>query len=646
MSGDDDFTPRLGRLRDRNAGAIGRGSKAIRKAAARLRKGARPTGFTGRHIGRGNGALPLAARRPHGFSARHMRRVTVKVHIARAGRSGGRQAFGAHVRYVQRDGVDRDGKQGQLYGRDSERVDGKAFLKRSSEDRHQFRFIVSAEDGTELGDLKATTRQLMKQMEQDVGTRLDWVAVDHHDTGHPHSHVIVRGRDAEGADLVIAPDYLMKGLRGRAGQVVTEALGPRLEIDIANAARREVGQDRFTGLDRELSALAQAEEIVVAGASGSVDRFRQALHRQRLRHLEGLHLAEKTGQATWHLKPGWEKALQAMGRRGDIVRSLSAGLVPGPASAGVRFLEERGRDHAPFTGVVLSQGPVDELRDTRFLIVEDMKGAAWYVPARNLGPGEMPPEGAVVEVGGRRAGAREADHVIAGIAERSGGLYSDELHLAADPASSSAYRLAHKRRLEALRRAGISGRRTDGVWDIPPDYLERAATFEAGKADASVRVRSWMALKSQVNARALTWLDDVGAAGEGELSERVTTARRARLAFLQREALLGPDAQELSDAARARLRSEELGRAGAYEASRSGRNQVKIADGQVFEGRFERTVDLAQGRMALVGNEKGFVLVPWRHDLERHRGQSMVLEQKGQGIGWTFPGGRTREISR
>ena len=252
MSGQDDFTPRLGRLRDLGAGNVRRGSAAIRKVAARLNARVAPTGFRGRHIGRGSGALPSAARTPRGFAARHMRRVTVKVHIARAGRAGGRQAFGAHVRYVQRDGVDRDGRQGQLYDREGEQADGKAFLERSSEDRHQFRFIVSPEDGTALGDLKATTRQLMKQMEQDVGTPLDWVAVDHHNTGHPHSHVIVRGRGADGADLVMAPDYLMKGLRGRAQQVVTETLGPRRDMDVANAARREVGQDRFTSLDREL----------------------------------------------------------------------------------------------------------------------------------------------------------------------------------------------------------------------------------------------------------------------------------------------------------------------------------------------------------------------------------------------------------
>jgi type IV secretory pathway VirD2 relaxase len=34
---------------------------------------------------------------------------------------------------------------------------------------------------------------VMRQMEEDLGTRLDWVAVDHFNTGHPHSHVVVRG---------------------------------------------------------------------------------------------------------------------------------------------------------------------------------------------------------------------------------------------------------------------------------------------------------------------------------------------------------------------------------------------------------------------------------------------------------------------
>lgn len=155
-----------------------------------------------------------------------------------------------------------------------------------------------------------------------------------------------------------------------------------------------------------------------------------------------------------------------------------------------------------------------------------------------------------------------------------------------------------------------------------------------------------MALEKQATARALTWIDDVGAAGDEQLSERIQTSRRVRLAFLQREGLLGPDAQELSNAARAQLRSEELVGAGAREAGRSARAQMTLEGGQVFEGRFERTIDLAQGRMALVGNEKAFALVPWRHDLERNRGQSLILEQKAKGLGWTFQPGRARGILR
>ncbi|TKB23003.1 MAG: conjugal transfer protein TraI, partial [Mesorhizobium sp.] len=87
-----------------------------------------------------------------------------------------------HLRYLQRDGVTREGDPGELYGADSDRVDGKAFIDRADGDRHQFRFIVAAEDGIEYEDLKPLTRRLMAQMGEDLGTKLDWVAVDHFNT--------------------------------------------------------------------------------------------------------------------------------------------------------------------------------------------------------------------------------------------------------------------------------------------------------------------------------------------------------------------------------------------------------------------------------------------------------------------------------
>ena len=99
--------------------------------------------------------------------------------------------------------------------------DGRAFLNRGRQDRHQIRFIVSSEDGVELSDLRTITRDLRQQMEANLGTKRDWIAVDHHNTGHPHSHILVRGVTEDGKTLNIAGDYVACGIRERASEIVT-----------------------------------------------------------------------------------------------------------------------------------------------------------------------------------------------------------------------------------------------------------------------------------------------------------------------------------------------------------------------------------------------------------------------------------------
>jgi type IV secretory pathway VirD2 relaxase len=153
-----------------------------------------------------------------------MRRVVVKARITRM--KPGSRAADAHIRYLQRDGTTRDGERGRLYSAETEVADGDTFTKRSREDRHQFRFIVAPEDGDCLSDLRSFIRDVMRQMEEDLGTRLDWVAVDHFNTGHSHSHVVVRGRDDLGKDLIIAQDYITDGMRQRAQERATLELGP------------------------------------------------------------------------------------------------------------------------------------------------------------------------------------------------------------------------------------------------------------------------------------------------------------------------------------------------------------------------------------------------------------------------------------
>jgi type IV secretory pathway VirD2 relaxase len=164
-----------------------------------------------------------------------MRRVVIKARIVRL-KIGSRAAL-AHLTYLQRDGTTRDGGRGQLYGPDSDQADGRALVERSQGDRHQFRSIIAPEDGDRLSDLRGFTRDVMRQMEEDLGTRLDWVAVDHCNTGHPHSHIVIRGKDNLDNDLIIAQDYTTDGLRLRAQERATLELGPETDIELRGSSR-------------------------------------------------------------------------------------------------------------------------------------------------------------------------------------------------------------------------------------------------------------------------------------------------------------------------------------------------------------------------------------------------------------------------
>jgi type IV secretory pathway VirD2 relaxase len=168
-------------------------------------------------------------------------RVVVKAQVITPRMSGHRSfkaALRQHLDYVQREGVALGGDAGQLYTREAFGVEPTPFLGRSAEDPHQFRIIVSPERGDEL-DLTRFTRALMTQVEADVRTRLDWVAVNHYDTDHPHTHILVRGVDAEGQTLALQRGYLAQGMRYRAQEIATRELGYRLDHN----PRREAGRD-------------------------------------------------------------------------------------------------------------------------------------------------------------------------------------------------------------------------------------------------------------------------------------------------------------------------------------------------------------------------------------------------------------------
>ena len=253
----DDFDPKLGRIRDtRRARALRHATLVLRQAGKHGARALRQRG----HISpatpkRGMGAGVRAAA---GLIAPGSRRVIVKARYTRivAGDLGTARA---HLKYIVRDGVTREGEPGRLYGATRDDVDGGTFLDRSDKDPHQFRFVVSADEGARLADLKPFVRDLMAQMEHDLNTKLDWVVVNHFNTGHPHTHIVIRGRDDQGKDLVMARDYIGHGVRARAQSLITLELGPESEIERIRKLFNEVGQERLTRLDRSLMARAKEE---------------------------------------------------------------------------------------------------------------------------------------------------------------------------------------------------------------------------------------------------------------------------------------------------------------------------------------------------------------------------------------------------
>jgi len=505
---DDDFEPKLGR--------IGKAKRSRRylglvvAAAARAGKatGKRGRRFDGSRIGRGAAVGRLLSSRDR-YAAFRTRRAVVKTRLVRLGGKGIAGAR-AHLRYLQRDSVTREGEPGRLYSAAHDAADGRAFLDRSAGDRHQFRFIVSAEDGVEYDDLRPLTRRLMAQMETDLGTRLDWVAVDHFDTGHPHTHILLRGVDERGANLIIAREYIAHGIRARAAELVTLDLGPRTTREIEARLRQEIGAERLTTIDRKLLRAMDSERVV---ASADRDPFQQSLRAGRLKTLGSMGLVEELGGGRWRLAEDLEATLRAMAERGDIIRTMQRELT-------ARRLEREGADRAifggdpgqvPVVGRVITRGLADELRDKHYLLVDGIDGRAHYVGI-GLGAATAPlPDGAIVRVAAREASVRDVDRTVAEVAAANGGHYSVELHLRHDARASEAFAETLVRRLEAMRRAGAGVERDpDGRWRIAADHLDRAAAYEARQLrerPVEVELLSPVPVEQLPRADAATWLD-------------------------------------------------------------------------------------------------------------------------------------------
>ena len=643
MAGSDDFDLWLGR--------IGSDTPTVGKTLARARRaGGHGSGlgrrFTGARLSRGNGVGRVLGRGASGGGA-GARRVVVKSRIVKLGKG---MAAAAHLRYLQRDGTTREGERGSLYGHDADRVDGKPFLERSAGDRHQFRFIVAPEDGAQYDDLKPMVRRLMEQAEKDLGTKLDWVAVDHFNTGHPHSHVIVRGKDETGKDLAIARDYMTQGLRTQATEIVSLDLGPRTSQEVAASVAREVEQERFTSIDRALMREANEEGVI------TVTKAEPGQHASligRLRTLSRLGLAEEGRNGRWTLDRELEPRLRCMGERGDIIRTLNREL----REAGIHRPPQ---NHALFdpaqdqviVGRVFATGLSDEHRDRRYLVIDSIDGHSHYA---DIGEDQQAfPTGSIVRLSPTPVEVRDVDRAVAQVAAHHQGRYSIELHLNQDPMMTQGRAEKHVRRLEAMRRLiGTPERQPDGSWVVGQDHLADVERYEREKSrrrPIRIETLSVRPLEQLPHHDGATWLDrEIASDQPQELASGFGADVRKGLA--QRHAWLVEQglAEQEGQTVRFRrdllviLQQRELSRTSQQIEQETGLKHVTHRRGEMIEGVYRRAVMVGDQRYAMIEKAHEFSLVPWRPVLERAIGKLVSGIMRDDPINWTI-GSRNRGL--
>jgi len=491
---------RVGRMGGRRRGE----ASVNRQLAQRLR------GFKGRARNRsGMGKSGTSSR----FASRQ--RVVVKAMVSRhkAGKATG--SLRRHAAYLGRESASADGKAGVFYDAARDAVDAKNEVSTWADDRHHFRLIVSPEHGADIPDVTSYVRDVMRRVQRDLGTDLTWVAVNHHNTDNPHAHIVLRGRKADGTDLVIPRHYIACGIRDRASEVATELLGERSASEVKLARSKEVTAERFTSLDRIIERHLKDGVINVAPAQrigfGAEDR---KLVIGRLQFLESIDLAHKGRGTKWEVEGVFKEALRELGARNDVIHQLYRSM--GNEAGRVQRMNAGGALSPPVAGVVIAKGSVDEISEDRFVVLRDAAGIAHYGRVNDGAAYDAVRVGSVAELGAGAQQRRALTEQIAAVAGANSGVYTPDAYttfLRAKEPMLEEKQVATAVRSVSARLAFVAGFEGSGVraGNAPEHFEIDAKAFDRfsrrGTAKTDLRTLSSHALSEQIEARAVTWID-------------------------------------------------------------------------------------------------------------------------------------------
>nr|WP_281720804.1 DUF3363 domain-containing protein [Nitrosomonas nitrosa] len=607
---------------------------------------------------RGAGGVKLKVERPAGGQ-----RVIVKIKPVVHARVGGSGAGGMmrHALYVERDGAGRDGQNVEVFDRELDRADGKAFVDRCEDDRHHFRVILSPEYGEEFRDLKAFTRELMDRVELDLHTGIDWIAAEHHDTGRPHVHLLIRGVRDNGRDLVIPRPYVSRTFRERAEELATRELGPRIERDreLDQSLARAAEAKRLTRLDGMLVDRARDHEIGIDNLPAGAGE-RAALLR-RLNRLEDMLLAERLAPDRWRLDRELEVKLLRMSEARERERATARLLARddrGLEPERVRELELAHSSHRAM-GRLVGFEPMSAPEGPYLIGVEGIDGRFWTARVarqEELRVLQDAERGAIIELSRGMPALRPSDRKIMEIAGEDR-IYSAKLHQARIPTDRESYIEMHVRRLEALRVDGIVERDREGQFHLPLDFEARVLGRESrgGRESAHIEIVDRHSLATQERYLGPTLLD-AAASGALDLSQmrdqgfgRELIEASERRKETLRELELGEDGERgftLVPDARDHLREMEREALRERVELETGHVPHFARDGERVKGVFIERVHGAEQSYALIVDEGKAALAPWRPEMDRAINQFVSGRVNGRDFDFKYGRAAEKELAK
>lgn len=399
----------------------------------------------------------------------------------------------AHLYYISREEAGLEGQKAELFSNHDSALSISALAELFSDSPHNFRFIISPESGDKL-DLKEFTKDLIKTMEKDLDTKLNWVSSCHYDTNNPHIHLVVDGRDDKGKKLLIKKDYLSRGIRSRASQISTYTIGLKTKKEIYNDISLSTSKSSKTYLDEVIHyiSLNSCNEIIDLEKIKykEFDFVDKNLLQKRLIYLEGKGLATKNEDNYWTINKNYLDTIKEIGRTSSIIERLSQKL-----SVNKEQCQIVSRETIPdkgYKGQVVSHGFTNEIDEIRFLVIKTEDNKHLYLELGKYSEKTPSKIGDWVHITATKPfeGPKASDHSIAQLAQKNSGIYDAEHHQVyahqqkklPPGVSIQEYVEVHLKRLEILAKIGLVEKISDKKFRIPQDLIEKITSTTQSKA--------------------------------------------------------------------------------------------------------------------------------------------------------------------